>query len=317
MPTTVRDIVAFARPEIERAGCTVDGPGRRAVPPALFDESQLRQALLNLLRNAREAMRDGGRDRRGVAAEGMSVVIDVADRGGGISRGHPRAGLRSVLLDQGRRDGARARRSRVRSSRRTAARSTCDSREGGGTRFRLALPIAPSSRVEPARTNAARRRVGHNRVATCPCRPCPRSAPTPSARASSRRGRRRAARPRARGPGPEPGAHRALRAVAWRLIPTEPRSSSNSDSLRSAGPLRWAHPPGGRRACAPTSSASRIPPSRSTRCRSNASCPVQTRPRATASTSSFVMCRPCGDAVEERVVDPLDSCAAPARAPRR
>ena len=54
------------------------------LPPALFDEAQLRQALLNLLRNAREAMPGGGPIEVRVAAEGMSVVIDVDDRGGGI-----------------------------------------------------------------------------------------------------------------------------------------------------------------------------------------------------------------------------------------
>ncbi|MGH7270921.1 MAG: histidine kinase dimerization/phospho-acceptor domain-containing protein, partial [Polyangiaceae bacterium] len=51
----VRDIVEFARREIESAGCTVELHFASKLPPALFDEAQLRQALLNLLRNAREA----------------------------------------------------------------------------------------------------------------------------------------------------------------------------------------------------------------------------------------------------------------------
>src|SRR6185437_3897493 len=82
--SAVREIVAFARPEIERAGCTVTVSAAASLPPALFDESQLRQALLNLLRNAREAMPDGGAIDVGVAAEGMSVVVRIEDRGGGI-----------------------------------------------------------------------------------------------------------------------------------------------------------------------------------------------------------------------------------------
>jgi len=55
------------------------------VPPALFDEAQLRQALLNLLRNAREAMPKGGEIDVTVRAEGMSVVVLMDDRGSGIS----------------------------------------------------------------------------------------------------------------------------------------------------------------------------------------------------------------------------------------
>ena len=54
------------------------------VPPVLFDEGQIRQAILNVLRNAREAMADGGKIDVYVRAEGMSVVVGVDDRGSGI-----------------------------------------------------------------------------------------------------------------------------------------------------------------------------------------------------------------------------------------
>ena len=84
MAAAVREIVDFARPEIELARCTVVLHVEEDLRPALFDEAQLRQALLNLLRNAREAMPDGGPIEVRVAAEGMSVVVDVDDRGGGI-----------------------------------------------------------------------------------------------------------------------------------------------------------------------------------------------------------------------------------------
>ena len=80
----VQEIVAFATPEIKNAGCTVRVHVEKSLPPALFDEAQLRQALLNLLRNAREAMPGGGPIEVTVSAVGMSVVVDVDDRGGGI-----------------------------------------------------------------------------------------------------------------------------------------------------------------------------------------------------------------------------------------
>jgi signal transduction histidine kinase len=143
LATAVSDIVSFARPEIERAGCSVSLKLDEPLPPALFDESQLRQALLNLLRNAREAMSEGGAIDVHVGAEGMSVVVEVADRGGGIHED-----IRARVFDpffstkgEGTGLGLAITRQIVEAH---GGSVTCDPRDGGGTRFRLALPIAPS-----------------------------------------------------------------------------------------------------------------------------------------------------------------------------
>ena len=139
----VREIVTFAKPEIERAGCTVVLHLAGSLPPALFDEAQLRQALLNLLRNAREAMTSGGPIEVGVDAEGMSVVVSVEDRGGGIPDD-----IRARVFDpffstkgEGTGLGLAITRQIVEAHGGTI---TCVARDGGGTRFRIALPIAPS-----------------------------------------------------------------------------------------------------------------------------------------------------------------------------
>ncbi len=144
--TAVRDIVSFARREIESAGCTVELDVASKLPPALFDDAQLRQALLNLLRNAREAMPGGGPIDVSVAAEGMSVVVNVDDRGGGV----PEA-IRARVFDpffstkgEGTGLGLAITRHIVESH---GGSVTCWSREGGGTRFRIALPIAPAKSV--------------------------------------------------------------------------------------------------------------------------------------------------------------------------
>jgi two-component system NtrC family sensor kinase len=155
--TAVQEVVTFARPEIDRAGCAVKLQVADPLPPALFDESQLRQALLNLLRNAREAMADGGTIDVRVAAEGMSVVIDVEDRGGGIAED-----IRARVFDpffstkgEGTGLGLAITRQIIEAHGGTV---TCDPREGGGTRFRLALPIAPARlSTSRARTTAASR----------------------------------------------------------------------------------------------------------------------------------------------------------------
>jgi signal transduction histidine kinase len=138
----VQEIVAFAKPEIERAGLGVHVDVADDLPPALFDEGQIRQALLNVLRNAREAMPDGGTIDVSVRAEGMSVAVQIDDRGSGIPEE-----VRSRIFDpffstkgEGTGLGLAITRQIVEAHGGSIA---CEPREGGGTSFRLLLPIAP------------------------------------------------------------------------------------------------------------------------------------------------------------------------------
>lgn len=137
------EIVGFARPEAERGACTVTLTIEPRLPTALFDEAQLRQAMLNLLRNAREAMPQGGAIDVRAFAQGMSVVLEIADRGGGIP-----GEIRDRVFDpffstkgEGTGLGLAITRHIVEAHGGTL---TCAEREGGGTVFRLALPIAPA-----------------------------------------------------------------------------------------------------------------------------------------------------------------------------
>jgi two-component system NtrC family sensor kinase len=139
----VEEIVAFARPEIERAGLKVKLDVAEDLPPAYFDEGQIRQALLNVLRNAREAMPDGGTIDVTVKADGMSVVASVDDRGTGIPED-----VRSRIFDpffstkgEGTGLGLAITRQIIEAHGGSIA---CEPREGGGTSFRLLLPIAPA-----------------------------------------------------------------------------------------------------------------------------------------------------------------------------
>lgn len=77
-------VLDFSREELERAGVEVVRAFAPDTPPVLADEGQLRQVFLNLLRNSREAMPEGGRltvSTRGLEKE---VEISVQDTGRGM-----------------------------------------------------------------------------------------------------------------------------------------------------------------------------------------------------------------------------------------
>lgn len=81
----VSSVMEFSRGELSLAQIKLDLAIASELPEALIDESQIRQALLNLVRNAKEAMPEGGRIRVAVGAEDASWLrLSVADSGPGI-----------------------------------------------------------------------------------------------------------------------------------------------------------------------------------------------------------------------------------------
>jgi two-component system, NtrC family, sensor kinase len=88
-PTDVTEVLAsvldFSREELERAGVEVVRELSPANPRALADAGQLRQVFLNLLRNAREAMLDGGRLTITTQAHPREVEVALRDTGHGMS----------------------------------------------------------------------------------------------------------------------------------------------------------------------------------------------------------------------------------------
>jgi signal transduction histidine kinase len=91
----VAEVVAFLKPELDRGGVRAELELDPSAPPVALDEGLLRQALHNLLRNAREAMPDGGTIRvRLGTAEGGGVDLAIEDEGEGV----PDA-LRATIFD--------------------------------------------------------------------------------------------------------------------------------------------------------------------------------------------------------------------------
>lgn len=140
---TADEVVTFVESEMSRANCTVRLEVRPSLPHVLFDESQIRQALLNLLRNAREAMPEGGTISVSVAAEGMSVLLSIVDEGAGIPEE-----IRARVFDpffstkgEGTGLGLAITRQIVEAH---GGSLSCEPRAEKGTRFVISLPIAPT-----------------------------------------------------------------------------------------------------------------------------------------------------------------------------
>jgi two-component system, NtrC family, sensor kinase len=135
-------VLEFAGGELKLAGVTWGIRIEPEVPEVVADESQLRQALLNLVRNAKEAMVDGGRIDVELARTSDAMVrLVLADSGPGIppenrakifdpffstkakGTGLGLALVQQIVLEHG-------------------GRIEVDCPENGGTRFTIDLPAA-------------------------------------------------------------------------------------------------------------------------------------------------------------------------------
>jgi two-component system, NtrC family, sensor kinase len=80
----VEEAVAFLRLDLEKHDIRVSLEVEPGLSPVLCDEGQIKQVLLNLLQNARDAMPGGGEVRVSVHTEGDAVQIAVDDQGPGV-----------------------------------------------------------------------------------------------------------------------------------------------------------------------------------------------------------------------------------------
>lgn len=79
-------IASFMRRDVEAAKVTLELSIEPDLPAIHLDADQMRQAILNLVRNAKESMPQGGRIVLSARREGSSVVISVKDSGAGIPK---------------------------------------------------------------------------------------------------------------------------------------------------------------------------------------------------------------------------------------
>jgi CheY-like chemotaxis protein len=109
-------------------------------------ESEIREALTNLVFNAVDAMPDGGRLTLGTRVAGHSVELDVADTGTGMDEQTRRKCLEPFFTTKGARHRARAR-DGLRRRQAARGRHHIESAPGRGTRFRITLPITQQSEI--------------------------------------------------------------------------------------------------------------------------------------------------------------------------
>ena len=83
----VREVVEFQRPFFEQIGVEVEMRFPLDFPPCNIDRAKMKQVLLNLLKNAAEAMPKGGKIDVDAVASERTVCMDISDAGTGIPVG--------------------------------------------------------------------------------------------------------------------------------------------------------------------------------------------------------------------------------------
>ena len=84
MNGVVQETVRLLQPEIENRGLTLQTLLARSLPALLIDPAQLKQALVNLVKNAIQAMTKGGTLILQTGQGGDGVWVSVSDTGTGI-----------------------------------------------------------------------------------------------------------------------------------------------------------------------------------------------------------------------------------------
>lgn len=137
----LKDVVDFVRPELSRAKVDCRVELQEPLPTVAFDEGQMRQAILNLMRNAREAMQPEGGELalRLEPAPGGGVHLMIDDTGSGLSEEAREKIFEPFFTTKpgGTGLGLMVTRQIVEAHGGTIA---CEAREGGGTRFWIHLP---------------------------------------------------------------------------------------------------------------------------------------------------------------------------------
>ncbi len=142
----VEDVALFVRPELEARGIQLQVLLEPGLPPVEADPTRLRQALLNLVINARQAMEERGHGRVTLITrrEGDHAVLEVVDDGPGMDADTLERSLEPYYSTKARGTGLGLPTVR-RILEAHGGALELQSEPGRGTRAVLRLPLVPSS----------------------------------------------------------------------------------------------------------------------------------------------------------------------------
>jgi two-component system, NtrC family, sensor kinase len=138
---TVRDLLEFVRPELDLGRVSLQLDLWPDLPLVHADVAQLRQLLLNLIRNAREAMPAGGVLRVATRGGGGSVAVEVRDTGHGIPKDRLQRIFDPFFTTKERGTGLGLAMAQE-IAQEHGGLLACESEPGRGTAFTLRLPAA-------------------------------------------------------------------------------------------------------------------------------------------------------------------------------
>ena len=140
MADPLKATLAELQPRFEDRGIHVTLNLPPALPTVLFDNAQMQQVFFNLIKNALEAMKDGGALEISVETDDANVSVSFCDTGGGI----PAADLARIFEPYRTTKGASGNGLGLMVCRRIVrahgGEIDVESKEGEGTRFTVRLP---------------------------------------------------------------------------------------------------------------------------------------------------------------------------------
>jgi len=156
----LEEVVAVERPQFEKANVKLDLRLASDVPDVLVDRPLLKQALMNLLINAVEAMPEGGRLCVALRRRGEMSEVEIQDTGRGIAPEHRQRIFQLFFTTRPGGSGIGLA-SAFRTIQLHNGSIEFDSEVGRGTTFRIDLPLAhqtesPLSRPRDASAAVAR-----------------------------------------------------------------------------------------------------------------------------------------------------------------